>query len=71
MNMHQLTPYNLTLIELRLVGLGFAILVIIALTLIELVPKRLHIVRIGSYILLIINGSALMYCLIIFQGTVK
>ncbi len=69
--MQQLTPYNLTLIELRLVGLGFAILVIIALALIELVPKRLHILRITSYIFLVINGSALMYCLIIFQGTVK
>ncbi len=69
--MQQLTPYNLTLLQLRLVGLGFAVLVIIALALIELVPARLHILRFAGYALLVITGSALMYCLIIFQGTVK
>ena len=69
--MKQLTPLSLSLLQLRIVGLSFVAALILSLLLIELLPPRLRIIRKYTYGLMLVSGSAVSYCLVVFQSTVK
>lgn len=70
--MKQLTPWNLTLIQLRTVGIICAVLVVLGLLAIEFLPsKRNKWLVISLSVFTSAAAAGMLYLMIVFQGTVK